>query len=290
MQASVSLPTVVGNLTPNFCSNDSKILVFQFRSHANAADPLNVAVTSDRHQPASGASNHAPAKGKVSDRLHILNSMDVMRDSHRPGKNTFLRLRVRPPRSIQFRCAPRPTWFRSLPNKTGQRLATMDPPCGSAVCRNSSVDGIQFLEGLGDSPQQRQITANVRLNVVAGDLRAFQQGHRIARHAKFYQASFSNRVDHDDFAAAASNVHQAGHQPRMIAGRVAADQKHAIRIFQVLQDDRRSPAADTRLQSNPAGLMTVVAAIVDVVGTVNAGQQLQQKTSFVAATPTEVPK
>ncbi len=53
---------------------------------------------------------------------------------------------------------------------------------------------------------------------------------------------------------------------------------------------RRRAAADARLQSHAAGLMAVVAAIVDVVGAIDASQQLQQKARFVAAASAEVPE
>ena len=43
---------------------------------------------------------------------------------------------------------------------------------------------------------------------------------------KSHQAGFDDRVDDDHFAAAAADVHQRAHQPRVIAGRVAADDEH----------------------------------------------------------------
>ena len=50
------------------------------------------------------------------------------------------------------------------------------------------------------------------------------------------------------------------------------------------------PAADGAGQANAAGLMAVVAAIVDVVGAVQPGEQLQQKAGLVRAAAAEVPE
>ena len=81
----------------------------------------------------------------------------------------------------------------------------------------------QLDDPLGDAGQQRQIAADVRLHVQARDLRAEQQAPDVARHAEVDQPRLDDRIDDDHFPAAPPHVHQRRHQPRMIAGRVAAD-------------------------------------------------------------------
>jgi hypothetical protein len=84
--------------------------------------------------------------------------------------------------------------------------------------------------------------------------------------------------------------HQRVHQPRVIAGRVAANHEHQIGMMQVFELDRRGAAASDRGESDAARLVTVVAAVVDVIRTVEPGEQLQQKTGLVTAAAAEVPK
>ncbi len=55
------------------------------------------------------------------------------------------------------------------------------------------------------------VAADMRLDVLAGDLGAHQQRPRITGDTEFNQPCFNDRVDHDDFATAAPDAHQTGH-------------------------------------------------------------------------------
>ena len=55
----------------------------------------------------------------------------------------------------------------------------------------ASVVAAAFEDVLGDAGQQREVAADVRLHVHAGDRRAEQQAPRIARHAEVHQPDFA---------------------------------------------------------------------------------------------------
>ena len=76
----------------------------------------------------------------------------------------------------------------------------------------------------------------------------------------------------------------------MVAGRIAADDEDQVGLFDIFQHDRRRAAADADGQPDAAGLMAIVAAIVDVVRAVEPGEELQQKAGFVRAAAAEVPE
>ena len=83
---------------------------------------------------------------------------------------------------------------------------------------------------------------------------------------------------------------QRPHQPRVIAGRVAADDEHQVGVLQIFELDRRRAAAGDARQPDAARLVAIVAAVVDVVRAVQPGEELQQEAGFVAAAAAEVPE
>ena len=95
---------------------------------------------------------------------------------------------------------------------------------------------------------------------------------------KIDQAGLDDRVDDDHFAAAAAHRHQRPHQPRMVAGRIAADDEHQVGLFDVVKLIVAVPLPIALVQPNAAGLMTVVTAVVDIVRAVQPGEKLQQET------------
>ena len=58
----------------------------------------------------------------------------------------------------------------------------------------------------------------------------------------------------------AADGHQRPHHPRMVAGRVAADEHHEVALLHVVELDRAVPAADHAGQAHAAGLVAVVAS------------------------------
>src|SRR5262249_29112046 len=129
-------------------------------------------------------------------------------------------------------------------------------------------------EGLGDTVQQSDVAADVRLHVEARDLRPEQETPNVRRHAEFDEAKLFNGVDDDDVAAAATDRHQRPHQARMVRRRIAADQKKKIAVLDVIEGDGGRAGAYRAAQGDGAGLMTVEGAGIDVVGPVQPGEQL----------------
>ena len=103
-------------------------------------------------------------------------------------------------------------------------------------------------------------------------------------HAEVDEARFHDRVDDDDLPAAAADLHQRAHQPRMVAGRVAADDETPGRRCSTSSSVTVAvPVPSDACQADAAGLVAVVAAVVDVVRAVQPGEKLQQKAGFVAS-------
>src|SRR3954468_20379300 len=103
----------------------------------------------------------------------------------------------------------------------------------------------------GDASEHGEIAANVRLNIVGGDPAAEDQASDITRHIESYEASFDDRIDRDHFPAAPANAEQGAHQPRVVAGWVAADDKHTVRVFQVFKFNRAVPLPVTLARPTP---------------------------------------
>ena len=156
------------------------------------------------------------------------------------------------------------------------------PSKPSVCCSTNARSLTAALEHvLGDAGQQRDVAADVRLDVQAGDPRAEQQAPRIARHAEVDEPDFFRRIDDDDVAAAAAHRHQAAKQPRMVRRRIAADQHEQIAALDVFELHRRRARAQARRQPDAARLMAVVRAVVDVVGAERPREELQQESGFV---------
>ena len=152
------------------------------------------------------------------------------------------------------------------------------------------VVGGQFDHCLGNATQQRQVAADVRLKVVGGDIGIEQQAAPIAGNAKLDHPQFTHGIDHNHLATTTTQMRQRSHQSRVIAGRVATDDQGQIALLQIVERDGGRAGTQRLIQSHTAGLMAVVAAVVDVVGAIQARSKLQQKARFVAAATAEVPK
>ena len=143
------------------------------------------------------------------------------------------------------------------------------------------VDGVALEQQLGHAGQQRHVAADVRLDVQAGDLRAEEQAPDVGGNAEIDQADFLDRVDDDDLAAVPADVHQRPHQPRVVGGRVAADEEKQVGVFDVFERDGGRAGAQRFAQADAAGLVAVEGAVVDVVGAVEPGEELKQEAGFV---------
>ena len=163
-------------------------------------------------------------------------------------------------------------------------------PALAILAQEGFVRGPHLDDPLGDARQQGQVAADIRLHVQAGDLAAEKHAARIAGDAKIHHADFAHGIDHDHLPAAAADMHQGRHQARMIAGRITADDEHQVRMLEILQLHGRGAGAERVGQADAAGLVTVVAAIVDVVRAVQTREELHQEAGFVRAATAGVPE
>ena len=128
------------------------------------------------------------------------------------------------------------------------------------------------------------------LDVEAGDFASEQEASDVAGDAEVGHAGFDDRVDDDHLAASAADLHEGAHQSRVVAGRVAADDEDRVCLIEIFERDGAGARAGDTGEADAAGLVAVVAAVVDVVGSVEAGEELEEESGFVAAASAEVPK
>ena len=58
-------------------------------------------------------------------------------------------------------------------------------------------------------------------------------------------------IDDDDVAAAAADVHQRAHQPRMVRRRVAADEEEQVGVLDVVEGDGGGAGAERLARPTP---------------------------------------
>ena len=147
---------------------------------------------------------------------------------------------------------------------------------------------MQFKEPLHETIDKGQVAADMRLHVGARDLGAKKEGPGIARHGEVHCAGLNDRIDRHDLAAPAADHHQRPHQPRVVAGRVAAEQEDHIGMFHVIERDGAGARADHASEPHATGLVAVEAAVVDVVRAIEPCDELQQEACLVARPAAEV--
>ena len=263
--------------------------LLQFGGDADRPDPLHIRVTPNRQQSGVVTSDHAAQQRQVGDRFDALYSVGVMRDPHRPGEDDVFGGGVAGRDGVDRIGADSRFAVDVVPVGSGQ-IGLQRRPVVTVVRQERLVVSVHFDDAFGHSGQQGEIPADVRLHVQRRDLRPEEQADRIAGDAEIHQPGLDDRIDHDDMPAAAANVLERRHQPRMIAGRVAADDEHEVGVLDVFQHQRGRPGPQHAAQSDTARLMAVEAAIVDVVGPVHPGEDLQQEAGFVRTAPAEVPE
>ena len=144
-----------------------------------------------------------------------------------------------------------------------------------------AVRRIAFDDALGDARQDGDVAADSRLKVMAGDLGAEEKAAQIRRYAEVDEAGLLERIDDDDIAAVSTDLHHRAHQARMVRRRVAADQEEHVGILHVFENDGCRTGSDGLVETDAAGLMAVIRTVVDVIGAVKSGEQLQEKGGLV---------
>jgi hypothetical protein len=147
---------------------------------------------------------------------------------------------------------------------------------------------MELEQPLHHAVDEREVATDVRLHVHACDLGAEEERPGIARHGEVDRPRLDDRIDGDDLAAAATDHHERPHHPRVVAGGVAAQEHHEVGMLHVVELDGAGARADHARQADTAGLVAVEAAIVDVVGAVEPGEELQQEAGLIARPAAEI--
>ena len=240
-----------------------------------------------RKQTRTGPTDHAPKQRQRRDRLDVLHAVGVVRDPHGPGEDRPPALEIDLGRPFDVRPINAARRF------DGRPLSRLDD--GSIRVEFSGVftdvrlvDAAALEDDLRDPGQEGDVAADGRHEIEVGDAGAEEQAPHVARHLESYEPEFLERIDHDDLAATALDLHQRPHEPRMVGRRIAADQKEGVALVDILEVEGRGAAAGDARQTHARGLMAVEGAVVDVVGAPEAGDHLQQEARFVARTTREV--
>ena len=115
-------------------------------------------------------------------------------------------------------------------------------PC-NGLGKKSLVLRAHSVDPLGDAGQQRQVAADVRLHVEAGDLRAEQQARTSLGTLKLTMPVSTTGLMTITCPPRRRTFISVRHQPRMVAGRIAADDEHQVGMLDVFKRDRGRAAA-----------------------------------------------
>ena len=176
MQAIVSRPGEGGSVQTETPLQAVEDRLLQSGRHPDGADALHVGVAADRHQAGVRPADHAAQQREVDDRLHVVDAVHVMRDAHRPAEDDVLcrDVHVGDTGDRLARSTPGGRLDRA-PVVVSTRARNAAKP--SVCCVDEAeVTSAAFDHQLGDAGQQREVAADVRLHVEAGDLRSRTAG------------------------------------------------------------------------------------------------------------------
>ena len=245
MQPIVSRPGVVGSLTPKWFCSRSKTASLSFGVTPTEPMPCTFEWPRIGSRPALRPADHAAQQRQVDDRLHVVDAVHVMRDAHRPTEDDVLRRGVAVGDLVDLGSRARRSCATiSSHDSAREPRASARASLRSARSRNGSsiapISTMRLAMPVSSARSPPMCGCTYRLAI----LRAEQQAPHVARHAEVDQPGFDDRIDDDHLAAAAADVHQRAHQPRMIAGRVAADDEHQVGVLDVFERDRGRAAAE----------------------------------------------
>ncbi len=201
--------------------------------------PCTLRVPANRHQARVRPADHAAHQRQVGDRLHVVHAVHVVRDAHRPAEDGVLRRGVSLGDRVDVSPATRPTSRDLVPRKLAQaRHATRASPAQCSLRNASSCAPISSIRlampvSSARSPPMCGCTYSVAILVPNSRLRMSLGTRKLTRPVS------TTGLMTMHVAAAAADRHQRSHQPRMIAGRVAADQEHQVGVLDVV---KRAPS------------------------------------------------
>jgi hypothetical protein len=146
----------------------------------------------------------------------------------------------------------------------------------------AEVDGVASEHCLQQRLEERDVGADVGLQVEVGDLRPEEHAANVGGDAEAGEAQLADRVHDDHLPAAAAEVHEQRDEPRVVAGRVRAGDQDEVGLLQVVEDDGGGAGAVDPVERHPGRGVAVVGAVVDVPGAVGAGRELEEVGRLVA--------
>ena len=253
-------------------------------------------MATNRLQAGARTAHHPPHQRELRDRLHSCRAVEVVRHAHRPGKHGPLAGGILSCHVVDLPLRYARRGDDVVPGKRVEPRGERGPSMGVFPQKLLVDDRVgrprlgcmQFPKPLHQSVDERQVAPHVRLHIRARDLGAKKQRPRIAGHREVDEPCLDDWIDNDHLAAAAADHHECPHHPRMIARGVATDQEHAVGMLHVVERDGARARANHACEPYAAGLVAVEAAVVDVIGAIEPGEELQEKARFVAGTAAEI--
>ena len=162
---------------------------------------------------------------------------------------------------------------------TSARTSSKPFVCCSTKTRSSRV---RLDDALEQRLEQRDVAADVRLEVEIGDVGAEEQAAPVRGNAEAHEPQLAQRVHDDHLAAALPHRDELGDQPRVVARRVRARDEREVCLGQVVEGDRGGARAVDAAERDARGGVAVERAVVDVRAAVCPREQLQQERGLVA--------
>ena len=141
---------------------------------------------------------------------------------------------------------------------------------GRAAFRDGGVFGGE--DGLRHAAHGGHVTAQMRLEVVAGDIgrAAAQHFDFVLRVGKPFQPAFADRVEDDDPRAAQGRLTQVAQHARMVRAGVLTDHENGVRFLEIVQAHGALADADGLPQGDTAGFVAHIRTIREIVRAVEA--------------------
>ena len=248
---------------------------------ADGADALDVRVPADREQAAAGATEPAACECHVGEGGDVVDAVLVVRESHRPEEDAALRLDEHAHGRVDLVARHAARLDQRVPRR-GLDVREDVGEAGGVVVDEHPVEGVRLDDAFEQCLRERDVRADVRLEVEVGDLRAEQQALRTGGHAEPREAQLFERVHDDHLAAARPQVHELRDEAGVVARRVRARDEREVGLREVLERDGRSPRTEDAGEGDARRLVAVVGAVVDVRTAVRSCEQLEEERGFVA--------
>jgi hypothetical protein len=166
--------------------------------------------------------------------VDALSAVQVMRDAHAPADNRVLRTAVNlcnPPDLLPIHTGffndPVPRNLLHVSSKVGKTFGV--------TVNERRIVRLRFEHLFGDACEQCEVTADVRLHVHAGNVRAEEQTADVTGHTEVLQPQLLQRIDHNHLTATTTQLHERTHEPRVVGCRIRTNQAPLISLSGKLQ-------------------------------------------------------